>query len=68
MSDENKSQITVDWEVGGGKSRAVVSMHVLRKTVSESSNGDGIEGDSERGTLAAQVFDLSILKIQYRGS
>lgn len=51
MSDENKNQISMEWEEGGGKNGAIMCVHVLRENDSEESNGDGIERDSvSRGT------------------
>lgn len=61
MSDENKNQISMDWEEGGGKSGIIMCVDGLRETVREESNGDGIERDSVSGVL---VVKCSKLKIQ----
>lgn len=40
MSDENKNQISMDWEEGGGKSGIIMCVDGLRETVREESNGE----------------------------
>lgn len=59
MSDENRNQISMDWEEGGGKSR-IMCVDGLREMVREEINGDGIERDSVSGALAAKCSKLKI--------